>query len=85
MSALLPPSLPADARYRPLRLTVTDYDRHLADVTPVAIPRGIITALTAHLYHSCTPLQRPLNRTGICRACDLIGLAKSYSTVLEAP
>lgn len=84
MTTLPPPSLPADARYRPLnRGVTTDYDRQLADITTISIPRGIVRAICAQLHHSCTPLQRPIGRPGVCRACDLIELAGTYSTVLQ--
>ncbi len=80
---LLPPSLPRDARYRPLRAgTLTSYDVRLADVTPIVLPRGILLALGDHVHHSCTPLQRPLGQTGICRGCDLIALAHTHMRAL---
>jgi hypothetical protein len=81
---LPPPSLPRDARYRGIRHGVQmTFDVRLQDVTPLRIPRGIVLALADNQHHSCTPLQRPIGRAGVCRACDLIELAKAYSAVLE--
>lgn len=79
-----PPTLPADARYRAIRRGITmQYDVRLQDVIPLRIPRGIVLALADNQHHSCTPLQRPVP-AGYCRACDLINLARTYSTPLEA-